>query len=337
MFVMMNEARLGVGLQGLSLSEVAYQNALAYALDRKQGQPIDQKMDAAALEKPAVSILRHPDVRRELLTVRAQAEGARMLAYWVAMELDVSLKDADEKKRKAAKKIVDLLTPVVKAHMTDNAVDNTNSAMQVFGGHGYIKEHGMEQFNRDARITRLYEGTNGIQALDLIGRKVLKDNLFPAYGKVLRADLLAAFKAKTPLYPLASLLCYGTRLEMRTRWLRLRVGLSRLLGGKAAAKAMRYTAGIATDYLQFMSYVVMGHMWVKMATVAQERLAEDPEGKKFYATKVEMARFYFDHLMPRARTHARLVRKGSGSLMAMAPEDFAHDQTNIGEQSRPMA
>ncbi|MBI1216612.1 MAG: acyl-CoA dehydrogenase [Alphaproteobacteria bacterium] len=335
MFVMMNEARLGVGLQGLALSEVAYQNALAYALDRKQGQPIDQKAADAKLDKPAVSILQHPDVRRELLTVKAQAEGARMLAYWVAMQLDISLKDPDEKKRKAAKKCVDLLTPIVKAHMTDNAVDNTNSAMQVFGGHGYIKEHGMEQFNRDARITRLYEGTNGIQALDLIGRKVLKENLMPAYGRQLRADLKAAFRQKVPLYPLASLACYGTRLEARTMYLRARVGIARMLGGKTADKAMRDVGGIATDYLNFMSYVVMGHMWVKMATVANERLAENPEGKSFYQTKIDVAKFYFDHLMPRARTYARLVRKGSGSLMAVSPEAFAHDQTSIGEKSRP--
>jgi alkylation response protein AidB-like acyl-CoA dehydrogenase len=337
MFVMMNEARLGVGLQGLALSEVAYQNALAYALDRKQGQPIDQKAADARLDKPAVSILQHPDVRRELLTVKAQAEGARMLAYWVAMQLDISLKDPDKEKRKAAKKCVDLLTPVVKAHMTDNAVDNTNAAMQVFGGHGYIKEHGMEQFNRDARITRLYEGTNGIQALDLIGRKVLKENLLPAYARQLRADLLAAFRLKVPLYPLASLFCYSSRLQIRTFCLRVRVGIARLIGGAVAEKAMRDVGGMATDYLNFMSYVVMGHMWVKMAAVARERLAEKPEGASFYETKIKTAQFYFDHLMPRARTYARLVRKGSKSLMALPPDAFVHDQTSIGEKSRPAA
>lgn len=334
MFVMMNEARLGVGLQGLALSEVAYQNALSYARDRKQGQPIDQKADEASLSKPAAAIIDHPDVRRELLTVKAQTEAARLLAYWVAMELDVSLKDADEGKRKAAKKLVDLLTPVVKAHMTDNAVDNTNSAMQVFGGHGYIRENGMEQFNRDARITRIYEGTNGVQALDLIGRKIMKDNLFAPYGRILRADIVAAFKKKVPLFPLASLLCYGTRLEARTLWLRVRLGIARGWGGKTAAKAMRDTAGIATAYLNFMSYVVMGHMWVKMATAAKDRLEENPDGRAFYETKLDMLDFYFDHLMPRARTYARLVRNGSGSLMKMRVETFLHDQTNIAERSR---
>ena len=173
MFIMMNEARLAVGMQGIAASEICYQNAVNYALERKQGQPIDQKISDENLGKPAVPIISHPDVRRELLTIRSQLEAGRMLLYWVATQADIVHRSTDAKEKKRAKKLLDLLTPIVKAHFTDNGVDHTNSAIQVFGGHGYIKEHGMEQFNRDARIARLYEGTNGVQALDLIGRKVM--------------------------------------------------------------------------------------------------------------------------------------------------------------------
>jgi alkylation response protein AidB-like acyl-CoA dehydrogenase len=338
MFVMMNEARLGVGLQGLALSEVAYQNGLAYALDRKQGQPIDQKMDDAALGKPAVSIMQHPDVRRELLTIKAQAEGGRMLAYWVAMELDKSQKHPDEAVRKKSKRIVDLLTPIVKAHFTDNAVDNTNSAMQVFGGHGYIKEHGMEQYNRDARITRMYEGTNGIQALDLIGRKILKENLLGTYLGVLWKDVMHGFSVGvSPVILLRLLREAYTRLWRHTFKLRMKaiVGtvLSKLGMQKYMAKVMVDAAAMSTDYLKLMSLVVMGHMWVRMASVAKVRGGEVTEGKAFYETKLKTARFYFDRILPQVRAHSRAMRRSSCSLMAIDPADFAHGQTAIGEKS----
>ncbi|MEZ0262005.1 MAG: acyl-CoA dehydrogenase C-terminal domain-containing protein [Alphaproteobacteria bacterium] len=338
MFVMMNEARLGVGLQGLALSEVSYQNAVIYALDRKQGQPIDQKMSDENLGKPAVSIIQHPDVRRELLTAKSQAEAGRMLAYWVSMELDKSHKHPDESVRKKSKRLVDLLTPIIKAHFTDNAVDNTNSAMQVFGGHGYIKEHGMEQYNRDARITRLYEGTNGIQALDLIGRKVLKENLLGTYLGVLWHDTLAGFSAGVSPIILLRLLrdAYG-RLWRHTFKLRMKAlagtVLSKMGMPQYMAKVMVDAAGMSTDYLKLMSLVVMGHMWVRMAAVAKIRGSEVTEGKAFYETKVKTARFYFDRILPQARAHSRALRRCSKSLMAIDAGDFAHGQTAIGEKS----
>lgn len=338
MFVMMNEARLGVGLQGLALSEVAYQNGLAYALDRKQGQPIEAKMSDEALARPAVPIITHPDVRRELLTIKAQAEAGRMLLYWVSMQLDISLKHPDEERRKAAKKIVDVLTPVMKAHFTDNAVDNTNGAMQVFGGHGYIREHGMEQYNRDARITRMYEGTNGIQALDLIGRKVMKENLLPAYLSVLRGDIIAGAGAGVSPMLLVRVAKSGwCRLWWTTYKLRLKAALAIVLSKAGMPGYMRNVmvdaGGMATDYLKLFSIVAMGHMWVKMATVAKLRLKENPEAPEFYKTKIATARFYSDRILPQARALSRTIKRGSKSLMSIAPENFAHAQTNVGLKS----
>ncbi|HYD19385.1 MAG TPA: acyl-CoA dehydrogenase C-terminal domain-containing protein [Patescibacteria group bacterium] len=338
MFVMMNEARLGVGLQGLSLSEIAYQNALIYALDRRQGQPIEQKIGEDNLGKSAVPIITHPDVRRELLTVKAQAEAARMMIYWVSMQLDIAHKHADEKVRRQAQKIADLLTPIMKAHFTDNAVDNTNSAMQVFGGHGYIKEHGMEQYNRDARITRLYEGTNGIQALDLIGRKVMKENLLGNYLSVINHDMIAALKAGVSLRLLCRL-AKGSwcRLWFHTFWLRLKaatgLALAKMGHQKCLAKVMVQAGAMSTDYLKLFSTVAMGHMWVKMATVAKQRLAENPDGRDFYETKLKTARFYFDRIMPQTAAYSRAICRGAESTMDIAPESFAHQQTTIGEKS----
>jgi len=330
MFVMMNEARLGVGLQGLGLSEVAYQNALAYTLDRRQGQPIDQKSDN--VQKPATEIINHPDVRRELLGIKATVEAERMLLYWVSLQLDISQKHPDAETRKRAKEYVDLLTPVVKAHFTDNAVHNTNAAIQVFGGHGYIKEHGMEQFNRDARITCLYEGTNGIQALDLIGRKVLQQNLLPAYLKQLKADLKAARRngvASEFIGPVKAAACRLTRITRRLQFRALIGKLTRRMG-----PVMVEAAGISTDYLKLLSLVSMGHMWVKMVDVARQRLAESQEGRDFYETKIKTGRFYMQKVMPQMLMLEQSMRSGAQSLMDIAADKFAHTQTNIGEKAR---
>ncbi len=325
MFVMMNEARLGVGLQGLGLSEVAYQNGLAYALERVQSQAIDQKAEGDA---KSVTIIHHPDVRRELLSIKATVEGERMLAYWLSMQLDISQKHADEATRNRAKATVDLLTPVIKAHFTDNAVDNTNSAMQVFGGHGYIKEHGMEQFNRDARITRLYEGTNGIQALDLIGRKVMKENLLPAYLAQLAADLKAAKRHGVTSDFIGPVKAAACKLKWMTRWLQLRAIIGRIK--RDMGPLLLEAAGISTDYLRFLSLVAMGHMWVRMAATAQQRLAANPEGRDFYETKIKTGLFYMEKVMPQTLTLERSIKNGAASLTAIAAEQFAHTQTTIG-------
>lgn len=331
MFVMMNEARLNVGLQGLGLSEVAYQNGLAYTLDRRQGQPIEQKASEANPAASAVPIIVHPDVRREILSIKSAVEGARMLAYWVALQLDISQKSPDGKAQKHAKDIIDLLTPVVKAHLTDNAVHNTNSAIQVFGGHGYIKEHGMEQFNRDARITCLYEGTNGIQALDLIGRKVLQQNLLPSYLKQLAADLKEARRHGVSSEFISPVKAAAGKLLSATRRLQFKALLGKLKGN--LGPVMQEAAGISADYLKLLSLVAMGHMWVKMVDVARRRLAEKAEGKDFYETKIKTAQFYMDKVMPQMLTLEKSMQSGSRTLMNIAPEQFAHTQGNIGEKS----
>lgn len=331
MFVMMNEARLGVGLQGLGLSEVAYQNALIYALERRQGQPIDQKVSDDNLSKPAVPIIQHPDVRRELLSIKSAVEGGRMLAYWVAMQLDISQKDPDAGRAAAAKKLVDLLTPIIKAHLTDNAADNTASAMQIFGGHGFIKEHGMEQFHRDSRITRIYEGTNGIQSLDLIGRKVLQQNLLPSYLKVLEQDIKTARQNGVPadlIAPLKNAVCV-------LRWVTRKLQFKAMMGKmqKAMGPVMIEAAGISVDYLRILSLVSLGHMWIKMADTAKRRLSQTAEGKEFYETKLKTARFYMMKMMPQVETAAASIKAGGAVLMDIPADHFAHTQTNIGEKA----
>ena len=326
MFVMMNEARLGVGLQGLGLSEVAYQNGLAYALDRVQSSAIDQKAGDAAPK--SVTIINHPDVRRELLSIKSAVEGERMLAYWISMQLDISQKDPDEKARKKAKAFVDLLTPIVKAHFTDNAVENSNSAIQVFGGHGYIKEHGMEQFNRDARITRLYEGTNGIQGLDLIGRKVLKENLLPGYLRLLTDDLITAKKSGVSLCMVMPVACAAWKLLWATWKLQACAVFGKVT--RNLGPVMVRAAGTSTDYYKLMSLVVIGHMWVKMAEEATKRLVSNPEGRDFYETKIKTGRFYMKKVMPQAKAYAKTIKSGAGVLMDIPADKFAHTQTTIG-------
>ncbi|MFN7114164.1 MAG: acyl-CoA dehydrogenase [Alphaproteobacteria bacterium] len=341
MFVMMNEARLGVGLQGLGLSEVSYQNAVSYAQDRKQGQPIDQKAASAPEDAAAVAIIHHPDVRRELLTIRAQTEGARMLAYWTALQLDLSQKSPDAAVRKKAKALLDFLTPIVKAHMTDNAVDHANAAMQIFGGHGYIREHGVEQYARDARITRIYEGTNGIQALDLLGRKVLKENLLPQYLAALSEDIRIANKEGVPAHMISALRSHVSVLKSVTRRLRFRVIgetiKARLgLGGDPGA-VLRDAAGISSDYLRLCSFVALGHMWLMMAGVSAARLGQtDLEGRDFYETKMQTAAFFFSRVMPQVAGLAETLRRGAAVLMATPAQQFAHTQTNIAETTRPI-
>jgi alkylation response protein AidB-like acyl-CoA dehydrogenase len=325
MFVMMNEARLGVGLQGLALSEVAYQNALAYAVDRVQSQPVDRKDGVSA------PIINHPDVRRELLTIKSQTEASRMLAYWTAERLDVSHKHPDAAARKAAKKLVDFLTPVVKAHLTDNAELHTSAAIQVFGGHGYIKEHGMEQFYRDARITRLYEGTNGIQSLDLVMRKVLLSNegLVDAYISAAKADIRAASKAGV-----SSCLLRPARHNLRllaaaTRRLRLK-GLWAKMTGKSAPFAVA-TASIASDYLHLASHTVLAHMWAKMAGAAQKGLSEKPQHAEFYDAKLKTARFFMTRVAPKAYFHYyKVICPASCAVTEITPAQLARGQTAVG-------
>ena len=307
MFVMMNASRLGVGNQSLGLMEVAYQNAAAYAKDRIQMRSLS---GIKAADKPADPIIVHPDVRRMLLTARAYAEGARALACFTALLIDTELSAADEAERAEAADLVAVLTPVIKAFTTDNAWIATSLCMQVFGGHGYIREWGMEQYVRDARINMIYEGTNGIQALDLLGRKVLGDN-----GKKLKkfGKLVAEFVEQEGtdeamqefINPLAEL---GDKLTRLTTEL-----------GMKAFQNPDEVGGAAVDYLRIVGHLVLGYFWARMAKLA---LQKKDSGDPFYAAKLHTARFYFAKLMPETAGLIRSVRSGVAPILAMDESMF---------------
>ena len=302
MFVMMNAARLGVGMQSLGLTEVAYQNAVAYAKDRIQMRALSGPKNP---DKPADAIIVHPDVRKMLLTARAYAEGGRALAMWTTLMLDKELGSDDEDERKECADLVALVTPIVKAFFTDNAWIATSHCMQVFGGHGYIREWGMEQFVRDARINMIYEGTNTVQSLDLLGRKVLGDN-----GKKLKkfAAIVTAFiedegtneALQEFVNPLADL---GDKLTK----------LTTEIGMKAMGNADEVGAA-AVDYLRVCGHLVFAYFWARMAKVA---LAKKDSGDPFYTAKLATARFYYAKLLPETASLIRSCRAGLAPLMAM--------------------
>ena len=302
MFVMMNAARLGVGNQSLGLTEVAFQNALAYAKDRILMRSLT---GPKAKDKPADPIIVHPDVRKMLLTAKAYAEGGRALMCYSSMLLEKELHHPDEKIRKDSGEMLALLTPIVKAFITDNGWTSTSTCLQVFGGHGYIKDWGMEQFVRDARINMIYEGTNTIQSLDLLGRKVLGNNgaTLKKFGKLIGAlvaeegvnEKMAEF-----ITPIAVLGDQVTKLTTE-------------LGFKGFQNPDEVGAA-AVDYLRVAGHLVFGYFWARMAQVALQKIAAgstDP----FYTAKLQTARFYFAKLFPETATLMRTARTGAKVLM----------------------
>ncbi len=307
MFVMMNAARLGVGNQSLGLTEVAYQNALAYAKDRVQMRSLS---GVKAPGKPADPIIVHPDVRRMLLTAKAYAEGGRALACYGALLLDQELNHPDEAQRKEAAELLALLTPIVKAFITDNGWISVSECLQVFGGHGFIKEWGMEQFVRDARINMIYEGTNTIQSLDLLGRKVLGNNgaTLKKFGAQVEAFIRAEMGNEAMgefVKPLADL---GGKITQLT--------------GEIGMKAMQNADEVgaaAVDYLRVVGHMVYGYFWARMAKVALEKIAQAEEEAQrpdpFYVGKLQTARFYFTRLMPETSSLMRRIRTGSEVLL----------------------
>ena len=302
MFVMMNAARLGVGNQGLGLTEVAYQNAVVYAKDRRQMRSLSGPKQP---DQPADTIIVHPDVRKMLLTARAYAEGGRALAIYIALLIDRELNTDDEDERKDCADQVALLTPIVKAFLTDNAWLATSHCMQVFGGHGYIKEWGVEQYVRDARINMIYEGTNTIQSLDLLGRKVLGDNgaKLKKFGKLI-AEFVEEEGTNEALQefvnPLAELGDKVTKLTTE-------------LGMKAFGNADEVGAA-AVDYLRVVGHLVFAYFFARSAKIA---LAKKDSGDPFYTAKLHTARFYFTKLLPETAGLMRSARTGVAPLMAM--------------------
>ncbi|HZP75330.1 MAG TPA: acyl-CoA dehydrogenase C-terminal domain-containing protein [Pseudolabrys sp.] len=310
MFTMMNEARLGVGVQGLAQSEVAYQNAAIYAKERLQGRSIT---GAKYKDKPADPIIVHPDIRRTLLTIKSFNEAARALVLWTALKSDVAHRSDNDKERQAADDHMGLLTPVIKGVLTDRGFANTVMAQQVFGGHGYIAEHGMEQFVRDARIAQIYEGANGIQGLDLVGRKLAKDGgraLTAFFGEVqgylkehANSDALNPY-----LKPLGQALA---QLQQATMWFMQ----------NAMAKPDNAGAG-ATDYMHLFGLVALGYMWCRIAEAAQAKAAAGNGDAARYKTKLVTARFFMDRVLPETGTLLARIQSGAASTMELPDDAF---------------
>ncbi|MGE8325685.1 acyl-CoA dehydrogenase C-terminal domain-containing protein [Pseudomonas urmiensis] len=301
MFTMMNYERLSIGIQGIGCAEASYQNAARYANERLQSRAAS---GAQAQQRIADPIIAHGDVRRMLLTMRSLTEGGRAFATYVGQQLDLARYAEDAGEREHAQRLVALLTPVAKAFFTDNGLESCVLGQQVFGGHGYIREWGQEQRVRDVRIAQIYEGTNGIQALDLLGRKVVADG---GQGLAAFAAEIRAFAVDAPVHREA-LLEALVRLENTTRWL--------LAGVASDANLISATA---VEYLHLFGLTAYAYMWARMAAVAQAKLAEDAE---FCGAKLACAAFFFERILPRGLALEASVRAGSSSLYGMDAGQF---------------
>jgi len=310
MFNMMNTARLGTAQQGLALGEASFQGALKYARERLQMRSLTGKKNPDGEADP---IIVHPDVRRMLMTQKAIVEGQRAFLYWCGQLVDRTHYGSEEQ-RKEADDLLGLLTPIAKAFCTESAIEVCNLGVQVFGGHGYIHEHGMEQIVRDVRISTIYEGTTGIQALDLIGRKVMGSG-----GALLRnvTKLIHKFceanKANADMEPLCTALA-----AVNTQW-----GDITMKIGERAMQNAEEVGAASVDFTMFSGYAVLGFMWAQMAKVALEKIAAGADSDGFYASKLATARFYFDRLLPRTGMHAAAALAGADSTMALAEDKFA--------------
>jgi len=311
MFVMMNSERLSVGTQGLGIGEVAYQSAVAYAKDRLQGRSLSGTKHP---EKSADPIIVHPDVRRMLMTMRAYNEGCRALGVWVANALDRMERLPESPERSEAEDFIALMTPVVKALFTDLGFEGANLGLQTYGGHGFIVDHGMEQFVRDARIAMIYEGTNGVQALDLVGRK-LPANM----GRSLRRFF----------HPVSEFIeAHGKDPEVGT----LVQSLAKAFGALQLATAFiaqksfsdpEEAGAASTDYLRMLGLVALGYMWVRMAKVAADKLPGTAgEDAAFYTAKRTTAAFYVDRILPQVGGLLYAIKSGKASMMALEEAAF---------------
>ena len=310
MFVMMNEARLGVGLQGLSIAEIAYQNAVNYARERIQGRSLS---GVKAPEKKADPIIVHPDIRRALLTIKSFTEAGRAFTLWTALKSDIAHRSGDAAEKQTADDLLGLATPILKGVLTDKGFDHAVMAQQVYGGHGYIEEWGMSQYVRDARIAMIYEGANGIQALDLVGRKLGANGgravmaMFKEIGDFCeenRNDENLAFYTKSLKKGLND-------LQASTMWFMQ----------NAMAKPDNAGAG-STDYMHLFGLVVLGYMWAKMAKSAHENLAAGKGDADYFKNKLLTGRFFMEKIMPETALRKIRIEAGADSLMEMAAEAF---------------
>ena len=310
MFIMMNEARLGTGMQGYSQAEAAYQNAVAYALDRRQGRALTGPADPDAKADP---IFVHPDVRRMLMDAKAFTEGSRALCLWSALQADLAEKAQTEEERKAADDMLSLLTPVIKGYTTDKGYETATNMQQVFGGHGYIEEWGMSQFVRDARIAQIYEGANGIQAMDLCGRKLSLNGgaAIQAFFAMVEEEIGSA-KDDADLGDIASRLekALGEQKAATMWFMQNAMGNPNNLG-----------AG-AHHYMHIMGLVSLGFMWLKTAKVAQAALASGAEDNAFYQAKLVTARYFAERFLPDAGALRRKLEAGADNMMALGQDAF---------------
>jgi len=310
MFVMMNEARLGVGLQGLAISEAAYQSAAAYARDRIQGRSLT---GPKAPDKKADPIIVHPDVRRTLMQIRAINEAGRAFLLYTALQSDIAHRSPDEAERQKADDILSIMTPVLKGVMTDKGFENAVQAQQMFGGHGYIEEHGMSQYVRDARIAMLYEGANGVQAMDLVGRKLAANG-----GRAVMAvfkeigDFCEENRNDERLAPFTKAIKKGLNdLQAATMWFM----------SNAMAKPDNAGAG-ATDYMHLFGLVILGFMWGKSAKAANEKLDAGDARTEFLNNKLVTAKFFMERLMPETALRKARIEAGADSVMALDAAAF---------------
>ncbi len=309
MFTMMNHARLWVGLQGLAQCEAAYQASVAYARERRQGR--NSSGDGSAIADP---IIGHPDVRRMLLTQKALIEGGRVLTYFAGMQMDRALHHADPAARELAGGLLAILTPVVKGFITDMSLECTSLAIQVHGGHGYVRETGVEQFFRDARITAIYEGANGIQAMDLLGRKVLGSG--GALARQLGGVIGSFCERHSRSEELAE---FVTRLTgLLKEWSEATESIA-----NRAARDPDETGAAAMDYLQLTGYLCLAWCWSRIAAVSFAALHRGQGDADFHRAKLATARFYFARLLPRAETHLDALGAGARTLMELPAGHFA--------------
>ncbi|MFT7413000.1 MAG: alkylation response protein AidB-like acyl-CoA dehydrogenase [Paraglaciecola sp.] len=310
MFTFMNTARIGTGLEGLSATEAAFQGALAYAKDRLQFRAMTGVKNP---DGPADAIINHPDVRRMLLTQKALAEGNRALAVYAMKLVDISQANQDEKAKQLAESKLALLTPILKAFLTETAQETTSYGMQVFGGHGYIKEWGMEQLARDTRICTMYEGTTGIQAIDLLARKVVGSN-----GKLLSIFTSEVKEYCKSIRDKSQFNAWSNSIDKHVdEWHQITEDIM-----QRAAKDPAELGAASVDYLMYSGYIVVGYFWLQMAVVAQQKIDDGTDDPEFYKAKLHTAKFYFDRLLTRTRSLVSAIESGADNLMDMEEEQF---------------
>ena len=311
MFTFMNTARLGTALQGLAHAELGFQGGLKYARERLQMRSLT---GPKAPDQAADPIIVHPDVRRMLLTMKAFAEGNRAMVYFTAKQVDIVKYSKDEAEKKAADDLLAFLTPIAKAFMTEVGFEAANHGMQIYGGHGFIAEWGMEQNVRDCRISMMYEGTTGIQALDLLGRKILmtQGGALKNFTKIVHKFC----QANEGNEAIKGLVAPLAKLNQEWGDITTKVGM-------AAMKDREEVGAASVDYLMYCGYACLAYFWADMARLAAEKIAAGAEDEAFYKAKLQTANFYFARILPRTRTHVDAMLSGANNLMDMAEEDFA--------------